>query len=144
MTPSELGTVIALLMSAIGGLLAVLPPLLARRKQKAEAKTEEANTGKVNSEAAAIIVDSTMQLAARLDIQINALIAERDALKQERDGMNLIYDKRFLDLHTELAKTQEQLAMVLTQFDECRKKLEVVAFKAGVSQVDPCGPGEIN
>ena len=99
MTPSELGTVIALLMSAIGGLLAVLPPLLARRKQKAEAKTEEANTGKVNSEAAAIIVDSTMQLAARLDIQINALIAERDALKQERDGMNLIYDKRFLDLH---------------------------------------------
>jgi hypothetical protein len=161
-TLSEIGTLIAIIVSLVGALSAFLPQWWARRRVQAEAVTEKAQTGKVQAETAAILVDSTMALAARLDEQILSLISERDGWKKlsedakaDREKLRVehsadIQDLRsdhgaeILNLHTELARTQEQLAVVLTQFDECKQKLDLVAFKTGVSTINPLDAREIN
>jgi chromosome segregation ATPase len=151
MTISEIGTLAAIVISLIGAASAFLTQWGARRKAQAETLTESATTTKVKAEASAILVDSTMALASRLDEQILSLIGERDCLKKEReelrterDTLRSEHDKQYMYLHTEIARTQEQLAIITAQFDECKQTLDLIAKKTGVAPVKPDSPREIN
>lgn len=141
---SEIVTLLTALTSIVAVVLAFVPQWWARRKVQAETATETAQSGKVKAEASAILVDSTMALAARLDEQILSLIGERDVLKRDRDALRNDFDKQYLYLHTEIARTQEQLAIMLAQFDECKKQLDLVVSRTGGPSLKPSDTRELN
>lgn len=124
MPTSEIVSILTAVTGIVAVVLAFVPRLWERYKTQAEARTIGAQETKTKAEAADILVDTTMALAARLDEQILSLMSERDALKRERDTMRADYDAQFLSLHTEMARAQEQLAIMSSQFEECKRGLD--------------------